>query len=243
MNNTELDNGWMRRMFDSIPQEYNCLNRVLTVGRDETWRQKTLDAIEAEDGTTILDICTGTGDLALKIASKFPNAKVYAVDFSPGMLVIAKERALQMGLQNIIFEENDCLYMEFPNTCFNYITVSFGFRNLSYSMMNLEGALKEIHRVLKNNGKLVIIETSQPANVLARNIFHFYAKNIVPLIGKLVSGHKEPYAYLGASIVKFFNQEKVIDLLGAQGFQIEMVQPYLFGMISLYVFQKKSRKE
>lgn len=243
MNNIALDNGWMRRMFDSVPQVYNRLNRIITLGQDEIWRQKAADAIEAEDKTAILDICTGTGDLALKIARKFPNSKIYAIDFSPRMLGLAKERALQLGLQNIIFKENDCLYMDFPNEHFDYVTISFGFRNLSYSMTNFDKALKEINRVLKNDGRLVIIETSQPRNVFIRNAFHFYARSVVPRIGELISGNKESYAYLGASIVKFFNQEKMIDILETYGFQIEMVIPYLFGMISLYIFQKKSTKE
>lgn len=240
MNKIALDSVWMRKMFDSVPREYNRLNRVLTIGKDEIWRQKALDAIEAEDGTAILDICTGTGDLALKIASKFPNAKVYAVDFSSRMVAAAKERAMRLGLQNIIFKEADCLYMEFANEHFDYVTISFGFRNLSYSIGNLKAALKEIYRVLKDDGKLVIIETSQPANALVRNIFHLYAGKIVPRIGKIVSGHKEPYAYLGASIVKFFNQEQVIDILKAQGFHIKRRAAYLFGGVALYIFQKKS---
>lgn len=240
MNKIALDNGWMRRIFDSVPERYNCLNRVLTVGRDETLRQKALDAIEAENGAMILDICTGTGDLAIKIASKFSTALVYAVDFSPRMLAVAKERALKLGLQNIIFKENDCLCMEFPNEHFDYITVSFGFRNLSYSMMNLKAALKEMYRVLKDDCKLVIVETSQPTNPFIRNAFHFYARSIVPRIGELISRKKEPYAYLGASIVKFFNQEKMIDILKVQGFHVKSVASYLFGMVSLYIFQKKS---
>ena len=240
MNSIALGSVWMRKMFDSVPEKYNRLNRILTFGQDEIWRQKALDAIEAEDGTAILDICTGPGNLAIKIAGKFPNSKVYAVDLSSRMVAAAKERAMRLGLQNIIFKEDDCLHMEFANEHFDYITISFGFRNLSYSIANLKAALKEMYRVLKDEGKLVIIETSQPANALARNIFHLYAGKIVPWIGKIVSGHKEPYAYLGASIVKFFNQEKVIDILKAQGFHIKRRSAYLFGMVSLCVFQKKS---
>ena len=178
-------------MFDAVPEKYNRLNKILTFGQDETWRQKALDAIETEDGTTILDICTGTGDLALKIAGRFPNARVYALDFSPRMLAWAKERAQQLNVQNIIFKENDCLGMPFSDEYFDYITISFGFRNLSYSTTNLDKALKEINRVLKNGGRLVIIETSQPVNTFVRRLFHFYAIKIVPRIGMLLSGKKD----------------------------------------------------
>lgn len=243
MNDTALDNGWMRRMFDVIPQDYNRLNRVLTLGRDHAWRQKAADAIQAKDGTTILDICTGTGELALKIAGRFPNARIYAVDFSLRMLAWAKERARQLNVKNIIFKENDCLGMTFPDEYFDYTTISFGFRNLSHSMANLDKALKEINRVLKSGGRLIIIETSQPADPFIRALFHFYATRIVPLIGMLLSGQKEPYIYLGMSIVKFFGANELICLLGSRGFELEKMAPYMFGMISLYVLQKKSRKE
>ena len=239
MNRIALNNGRMRKMFDAVPEKYNRLNKILTFGQDETWRQKALDAIEAEDGTAILDLCTGTGDLALKIAGRFPNARVYALDFSPRMLAWAKERAQQLNVQNIIFKENDCLGMTFPDEHFDYITISFGFRNLSYSTTNLDKALKEINRVLKNGGRLVIIETSQPINTFVRRLFHFYAIKIVPRIGMLLSGKKEPYAYLGMSIVKFFDSNKLVCFLGSRGFKLEKRAPYMFGMISLYVFQKK----
>ncbi len=227
-------------MFDSVPEKYNRLNKIITFGQDEAWRQKAIDAIKAQDGDRILDICTGTGDLALKIASKFPKTKVYAIDFSPRMLGFAKERALQAGLQNIIFQENDCLKMEFPEWHFNYITISFGFRNLSYSMANLESALKEMHRVLKEGGRLVIVETSQPINFFIRKFLHFYAKSIVPRMGAFFSGKREPYAYLGASIVKFFGRDELISLIGSRGFKLEKITHFMFGMISLCLFRKES---
>src|SRR3989338_10771287 len=169
----------MRQMFDAVPQRYNRLNRIITFGRDEAWRQKALEAIEAKDGDRILDICTGTGDLALKIAKWRPKAEIYAVDFSPHMLAAAKERARQLNVQNIVFKEDDCLELSFPDKHFDYITISFGFRNLSFSMANLETALKEMRRLLKDGARLIILETCQPVNKFIRKIFHFYAKAIV----------------------------------------------------------------
>lgn len=239
MNSAALPDGWMRQMFDSVPRSYNRLNRIMTFGQDEVWRRKALEAVEAKDGDRIVDICTGTGDLALKIACKFPRAEVHAVDYSHEMLVVAKERALEQGLRNIIFEEADCLNMAFPDNYFDYVTISFGFRNLSYSMADFDMRLKKIRRLLKDSGRLIIVETSQPVNIFVKKLFHFYAKKIVPSIGALFSGRREPYAYLGASIVKFFDKDQLIQILEDRGFRMERIESLIFDMISLSIFQKK----
>lgn len=239
MGNIPLYNVWMKQMFDSIPRKYNPLNKIITFGQDETWRQKALEAIEAKPGDRILDICTGTGNLALKISCKFPYAEIYAVDFSNKMLEVAKERAAHLGLQNITFKENDCSAMEFPENYFDYITISFGFRNLSHSMMNLDRALKEIYRVLKNGGRLIIIETTQPNNIIIRKLFHFYVCILVPLLGIFLSGKRKPYTYLGTSIVKFFDRNKLTDILSSIGFQMEKAKTFMLGMILLSTFKKR----
>jgi demethylmenaquinone methyltransferase/2-methoxy-6-polyprenyl-1,4-benzoquinol methylase len=232
----------MRKMFDSVPEKYVFLNKILTFGQDERWRRKILQTIEPCDGDSILDACTGTGDLALKLASKYPNTKVYAIDFSPNMLFEANKRANELGIQSIIFKENDCVNLDFDNNYFDYVTISFGFRNISYSEMNLTKSLREIYRVLKNDGRLIILETSQPKNFIVRKLFHIYAKSIVPTIGMFLSGRKNPYAYLGGSIVKFFDRSKLESRLLSEGFQIEKAIPFMFGTVLLCVFQKTAYK-
>ena len=161
MNNCAIDNGWMREMFDSVPRRYRLLNKILTFGQDESWRQRALEMIKVQAGDKILDVCTGTADLALKIARMFPWAKIHAIDFSLQMLAAAKKRIEEGGLKNIIIQEKDCIDLGFDNEHFDYITISFGFRNISYSRINLIRSLKEMYRVLKPEGQLIILETSQ----------------------------------------------------------------------------------
>ncbi len=238
MGNMSKSDPWMRGMFDSASPRYALLNRILTFGQDEIWRQNAVDTIEPQNKDRILDICTGTADLALKIAKKFPELPIHVLDYSPRMLATAKKRARGLAVKNIIFKEGDCTNMEFDNDYFDYITISFGFRNLSYSRENLDKALKEIRRVLKQGGRFIILETSQPSNILIRRAFHFYAARIVPLLGRLFSGRKEPYAYLGNSIVRFFNKDELTDALEAVGFKKEKIAPFMCGMILLCVVQK-----
>ena len=206
-------------MFDSVPEKYRLLNRILTVGQDELWRRKVLDFIEPKEDLRILDICTGTGDLSIKLAQKFPRSKVFAADFSSRMLLKAKGLARKRKIGNISFIECDAANLGLYSDTFDYVTISFGFRNLSYSEENLKASLGEIHRVLKAGGKLVILETSQPASSLIRKSFHFYASSIVPRIGLILSGDKAPYAYLGSSIVKFFDEGSLNKILTCEGFR------------------------
>ena len=196
---------WMRQMFDSAAKRYVLLNKILTFGQDEKWRQAALEAIEPQADAQILDICTGTADLVLKIAKENP--------------VLSRNFSLD-------------------GDYFDYVTISFGFRNLSFSRENLGQALKEIYRVLKKGGRFIIIETSQPANIFVRKLFHFYAEKIVPLVGRFTSGESIPYNYLGNSIVKFFSQDKLIDVLESGGFKKENTKAFMFGMILLCVVKK-----
>ena len=229
----------MLQMFDAASNRYILLNKILTFGRDEKWRRAALEAIEPQAGAKILDICTGTADLALKIAKKFPRLTIYALDYSPQMLAAARERVQKDKLeQNIIFKEGDCTCMDFESDYFDYVTISFGLRNLSFSQENLGNALKEIYRVLKKNGTFVIIEPSQPEDIFVRKLFHFYAAKIVPIAGRFISGEDIPYSYLGSSIVRFFSQDKLIAVLESYGFEKEQTKAFMFGMILLCVVKK-----
>jgi demethylmenaquinone methyltransferase/2-methoxy-6-polyprenyl-1,4-benzoquinol methylase len=233
-----LDSSWMRRMFDSVPDRYVFLNKILTLGQDERWRNKILKTIKPRAGEKILDVCTGTGDLALKFAKTFPNTKVYAVDFSRNMLSEAEKRADKMHIKSIIFNENNCKNMDFESDYFDYVMISFGFRNISYSQENLTDSLREIHRVLRQEGKFIILETSQPKNTFIKKLFHIYAKRIVPLVGEFLSGNKKPYAYLGGSIVRFFGKNELERKLISEGFQKEKIMSFMSGGILLCVFRK-----
>ena len=240
MNSIALNNSWMQRMFSSASSSYVMLNRILTFGQDDRWRQAAVDIIRPSEKDKILDICTGTADLALKITRRFPALEIYALDYSPNMLAVARRRLESLTQHNLIFKEGDCTHMEFGDDYFDYVTISFGFRNLSFSKENLIKALKEIYRVLKRGGKFIILETSQPANILIRRLFHLYAGGVVPRIGRLVSGKREPYTYLGTSIVRFFDRFELARILESCGFKIKKVlsKSFIFGAILLYVVEK-----
>ena len=226
-------------MFDAIPHRYALLNKILTFGRDESWRRKTCFFLSPDDGGRILDICTGTGDLALKIAERFPQHTIYALDFSTRMLDAAREKAKARRRENIIFKMGDAGDMDFKDGYFDYVTISFGFRNLSHSKENLLKSLKEVYRVLKPDGRFVILETSQPRNTLVRRIFHIYAKLIVPVVGEAISGEKAPYAYMGISIARFFSYDKLMNVLASAGFEPERTVAFMLGMVRLSRVLKK----
>ena len=210
----------------------------MTFGMDGVWRYRAAEAILPKDNGKILDICTGTGDLALKIALRFSDQMVYGIDYSPEMLKVAREKARALKCGNLSLAEGDCAQLPFESGSFDYVTVSFGFRNLSYSQDTLGQALKEVRRVLKDGGRFIIIETSQPPNILIRKLLHFYARRIVPFAGILFSGQKEPYAYLGSSMVKFYGKPQLVNLLERIGFKEEKSVPFMFGAILLSIFKK-----
>lgn len=228
----------MRRMFDSISEKYVFLNKILTFGQDDRWRDRLIQNIYPKYGDKILDICTGTGDLAIKLAKKFTDVETYAVDFSPNMINKAEKRAYKDGVRTVNFIENDCLNMDFEDNFFDYITISFGFRNLSYSKENLNRALMEIYRILKYEGYFVILETSQPKNKLIKKVFHIYVKKIVPTLGRLISGNGKAYSYLGGSIARFFDKDELETILVSKGFKKEKTISFMFGGILLSMFRK-----
>ncbi|MGB9594901.1 MAG: bifunctional demethylmenaquinone methyltransferase/2-methoxy-6-polyprenyl-1,4-benzoquinol methylase UbiE [Candidatus Poribacteria bacterium] len=230
----------MRRMFDSVSQKYTLLNKILTLGQDDRWRDKLIQSIHPKYGDKILDVCTGTGDLAIKLAKKFVDVEIYAIDFSPNMINEAEKKAYKDGIRTINFIENDCLDIDFEDNSFDYVTISFGFRNLSYSEENINRALTEIYRVLKYNGHLAILETSQPKNRLIRKVFHIYVKKIVPTLGSLISGNGKAYSYLGRSIARFFDRNELEAILVSKGFKKEKIISFMFGGILLSLFKKST---
>ncbi|MEN9908436.1 MAG: hypothetical protein RLZZ540_1585 [Bacteroidota bacterium] len=223
------------KMFDTISGNYDNLNRVISFGIDVKWRKKVLAIVNNTNPETILDIATGTGDLAILMANT--NAKkITGLDISAGMLEVGVKKIAQKKLSNTIeMILGDSENIPFGDNHFDAITVAFGVRNFE----NLEKGLGEILRVLKPNGTFVILETSVPDKTPYKQGYHFYSNNILPIIGKLFSKDNVAYGYLSESAAAFPYGEALNNILRKIGFIDVKAMPQTFGVATIYVASKK----
>lgn len=223
------------QMFDTISGNYDNLNRVISFGIDVKWRKKVLKIVSDKKPKVILDIATGTGDLAILLAQT--NAeKIIGLDISAGMLEVGKKKVEEKNLANTIeLVLGDSENMPFEDNYFDAITVGFGVRNFE----NLEKGFSEILRVLKPNGVFVILETSVPAKFPYKQGYNFYSKNILPLIGKLFSKDNDAYGYLSESAAAFPYGEALNNILRKTGFIDVVAMPQTFGVATIYSASKK----
>lgn len=222
------------KMFDTISGEYDGLNRVISFGIDVKWRKKVVNIVKESSPNTILDIATGTGDLAIALAST--NAtNIIGLDISSGMLEIGKQKVTKKGLENRIeMVWGDSESMPFEDNTFDAITVAFGIRNFE----TLENGLKEILRVLKPGGRFVILETSVPTKTPYKQGYGFYTKYILPIIGRVFSKDKNAYRYLSESASVFPHGEALNNILRKIGFISVEDFPQTFGVATIYVSSK-----
>ena len=223
------------QMFDTISENYDRLNRVISFGIDIKWRKKVLQIVTQSNPKTILDIATGTGDLAILMAqTKAP--KIIGLDISAGMLEVGKKKIQNKKLSNTIeMVLADSEEMPFEDSYFDAITVAFGVRNFE----NLEKGLAEILRVLKPNGVFVILETSVPNKTPYKQGYTFYSKNILPIIGTLFSKDNVAYGYLSESAAAFPYGEALNNILRKIGFIEVKAMPQTFGVATIYSATKK----
>lgn len=222
------------QMFDTISGNYDGLNRVISFGVDVKWRKKVLNLVAAKNPSTILDIATGTGDLAILMAQT--NAKeITGLDISAGMLDVGRKKIAERKLDSRIrMVLGDSENMPFEDNHFDAITVAFGVRNFE----TLEKGLSEILRVLKPNGIFVILETSVPTKFPYKQGYAFYTKFILPLIGRLFSKDKSAYAYLSESASVFPHGEDLNNILRKVGFIEVKNMPQTFGVATIYTASK-----
>ena len=222
------------QMFDNISENYDGLNRVISFGIDVKWRKKVVSIIGKNNPKQILDIATGTGDLAIMMAGLNPD-KVIGLDISAGMLEVGKQKIAKANLsEKIEMIVGDSENMPFDDNTFDAITVSFGVRNFA----NLNNGLKEINRVLKPGGTFVILETSVPTKFPYKQGYHFHTSVILPIIGKLFSKDKVAYSYLSKSANSFPFGEKFNNILLKNGFTTAIDKPVTFGVASIYTATK-----
>lgn len=223
------------KMFDTISGNYDNLNRVISFGIDVKWREKVLKLVAASHPERILDIATGTGDLAILLAQTDAK-KIIGLDISAGMLEIGRKKIEEKKLSHIIeMVIGDSESMPFEDHYFDAITVAFGVRNFEH----LEKGLAEILRVLKPGGIFVILETSVPEKTPYKQGYNFYTKNILPLIGKLFSKDDVAYGYLSESAASFPYGEALNNILRKTGFIEVKAMPQTFGVATIYSASKK----
>lgn len=223
------------QMFDNISKNYDGLNRVISFGIDVKWRKKVIKIISKNNPKKILDIATGTGDLAIMMADLQPE-EIIGLDISAGMLAVGKEKIAEKKLSNLIsMVLGDSENIPFEDNYFDAITVSFGVRNFE----NLDKGLKEILRVLKPGGTFVVLETAVPTKTPYKQGYHIHSKYILPLVGKLFSKDKTAYSYLSESANSFPFGEAFNNILKKNGFSSCRDIPVTFGVASIYTATKK----
>lgn len=218
-------------MFDSIAFRYDFLNRFLTAGVDVRWRKKTIALLKDINPQNILDVATGTGDVAILTYKMLKPKKITGIDISTGMLELGKKKVAKEGLQNIIdLQLGDSETITFPNDSFDAVTVAFGVRNFEH----LEKGLAEIRRVLKPGGKLAVLEFSQPKNKIFRAMCDLYNNVITPGVGKLIARNKHAYEYLNKSSKAFPEREAFTAILQNAGFTNTYFKPLSLGICCMY---------
>ncbi len=224
----------VQNMFNNIAPKYDLLNHLLSAGIDKGWRRKVRRALAAGHPETILDVATGTGDLAIELA-KLPNTRIIGIDIAEDMLKIGRKKIEKKGLtQRITLEPGDSENIRFADNTFDAITVAFGVRNYE----NLEKGLREMYRVLKPGKKTAILEFSKPAAFPMKNLYQFYFNHILPAIGRMVSKDPMAYTYLPESVARFPEKNAFLEVLKKTGFKNPTQKRLTFGIATLYVAEK-----
>lgn len=225
----------IRRMFASIAHRYDLLNRLLSFRRDVYWRRVAVAHARLPHGGRALDLCAGTADVALEIARQVPRASVVAVDNCEPMLLRGLQKARAAGVADRVhFVTAHAELLPFPDASFDAAFVAFGIRNI----INRVQGLKEMARLLKPGGRLIILEFSTPPSPLFRSLYHFYSHWILPWIGGLLSGNRSAYEYLPTSVDGFPSPEGLKGLIEGQGFSHVSSRPLTFGIVTLYQGRK-----
>lgn len=221
-------------MFDNIAPRYDFLNHLLSMGIDIGWRRKAIKILKAQKPKSILDVATGTADFAIEALDANPD-EVIGVDISKDMLAVGRTKISKKGLENKVrLDYGDAENLPYETEKFDAITVAFGVRNFE----NLEAGLKEMNRVLKKGKTLFVIEFSKPEHFPIKQLYFFYFKAILPLIGKLVSKDARAYTYLPESVEAFPYGNEFAGILKNCGFSKVEIKPLTFGIASLYVAEK-----
>ncbi len=234
--NTEKDKKQeVREMFDNIAPTYDRLNHILSFSIDRLWRRRVVRIVRRLRPERIMDLATGTGDLAIKMAQRIPKARIMGVDLSENMLEVAAAKVRRLGLDDhIALYQGDAEALDVADGVLDVVTVAFGVRNFA----DVEKGLSEIWRSLRSGGHIVILEFSTPRNFLVRKAYKFYSERIMKPVGGMVSKDRQAYDYLPDSIAEFSSPEQVLALMERVGFRECHRRSQSFGIAQIYIAQK-----
>lgn len=224
------------KIFNEIASTYDLLNHTLSLGIDIYWRNKLLKHLPNTDSINALDLATGTGDVALTLVKDQRIKKITGIDLSKGMIDVGVQKVKKKGLEKKIFLMlGDGVNIPAADSSFDLTTISFGIRNFS----DPQKSLFDVHRVLKSNGRIMVMEFAIPTNPLFRAIYFFYFRHLLPTIGNLVSKHKDAYTYLNKSVEDFPYGDDFLKLMDNAGFKNLKKHNLTFGIAMLYIGDKK----
>jgi len=222
-------------MFDNIAGSYDFLNHFLSLGIDKMWRTKAINSLREVSPKKMLDVATGTADLAVA-SMKLKPESITGIDISNKMLEVGRTKVAKKGLTDVInLEWGDSENLPFDDNSFDAITVAFGVRNFE----NLDAGLSEMYRVLKPGGKMAVLEFSNPNRFPIKQLFGFYFKNVLPTLGKMVSKDNRAYTYLPESVKVFPERKEFTNILEKLSFKDTTCEPLTFGIACLYTAKKK----
>ena len=234
-NTAQTNKEEVREMFDNIAPKYDLLNHTLSMSIDRVWRRRVVGEVRRAKPGRILDVATGTGDLAIAMARRIRDVQVLGVDLSEQMLAVARRKIEARGLDGrIVLDRGDAERLAVADASVDVATVAFGVRNFG----DLGAGLRELARTIKPGGKVVILEFSRPRNRVFRALYEFYSYKILPRIGGLVSRDKRAYEYLPASVGEFPAPEEFMAMMARAGFRNCRARSQSFGIAQIYIGER-----
>jgi demethylmenaquinone methyltransferase/2-methoxy-6-polyprenyl-1,4-benzoquinol methylase len=222
----------VRRMFASIAKRYDLLNHLLSLSLDVAWRRETVRLANLSPGATVLDVCAGTGDLALAFSARLGGrGKVIATDITSQMLELGNRKLRAARTNGVAFAVADTLSLPVPDESVDVVSVAFGVRNLE----KMEKGMSEIARVLRREGRALILEFAPPRSPVIKRIYGLYLNHVLPVIGRIVSGSRiDAYRYLAETISKFLEPEQLVEMMRSAGFRDVTVHPLTCGIVNVH---------